>query len=116
MAGALVLVALCGCRNAISTSNGQPPVRPTAQPSSRTSVCGREAGFALSIASNARGQSTPEGAAIAFASWDPRLVHLTGWREISRTDGAAYVQVSNLRLEVIQAPRGGWIVDGGDCL
>jgi hypothetical protein len=112
LAAVLLAAAVCGCSG--STTGPLDEAAPT-QASPAASVCSpKGSGFALSISSTARGESTPVLAAARFASYGYPAA--TGWREISRTDQTAYAQASNLRVEVVHAPRGGWIVDAGDCL
>ena len=105
---ALVIAATAGC----STSTVQ------ATPRASTPSCShRGPSFALSLASNARGESSPERAAVTFARTNRMFAEpLTGWHVVSRSVDVAQLRSGNFRLEAIRVPNGTWLIDGGGCV
>jgi hypothetical protein len=111
--GALLVATASACGSAIRSSNGQRIESPASTPS-----CGHHGpSFELSLATSARGQSSPERAAAAFARNDPPVAEpLTGWHVVSRATDVAQLQSGSFRLEAIRVPNGTWLVDGGGCV
>jgi hypothetical protein len=72
--------------------------------------------FALSLSSKARGESSPERAAAAFARTNSMFAEpLAGWHVVSRATDVAQLQSGTFRLEAIRVPNGTWQVDAGGC-
>lgn len=113
LSAGLLATAACGSQIA--------PVAPAsaaaAQPSvvhAANSPCPSGSGFALSLVSDRGGQPTP----VAAASWFARHGGLPGipahgWRQVSRSGGAAMVQSGAVTLHAIQGPDRTWQVDAG---
>jgi hypothetical protein len=71
-------------------------------------------GFALSLASDRGGQSSPINAAVWFAQHGSvQGIPKTGWKEVSTGKAEATVHSEGLQLHVIEGPDQTWQVDSG---
>jgi hypothetical protein len=87
-----------------------PPPAPSG-PSSPSPAC---SAFALSLASDRGGQSSPINAAVWFAQHGSvQGIPKTGWKGLSTGNAEATVQSGGVRLHVLEGPDQTWQVDGG---
>jgi hypothetical protein len=102
------LLAIAACGSDAAPATHAPAVHAT------SSSCSNGSGFALSLASDRDGQPTP----IAAAAWFARHggvagLPAEGWRQITRSGGAATVQSGAVTLHVVRGPDRTWQVDSG---
>jgi hypothetical protein len=100
----------CGSTQTISSPDSALPATPSAS-SSPSPAC---SGFALSLASDRGGQSSPINAAVWFAQHGSvQGVPRTGWKEVSTGNAEATVQSGGVQLHVLERPDHTWQVDSG---
>ncbi|HEY5202421.1 MAG TPA: hypothetical protein VIJ31_16095 [Acidothermaceae bacterium] len=100
----------CGSTNTVNSPDSGLP----ATPSDSLSPSPTCSGFALSLASDRGGQSSPIEAAVWFAQHGSvHGVPKTGWKEVSAGNAEATVQSRGVQLHVIEGPDHTWQVDSG---
>ena len=100
----------CSSTTAVNSPDSELPSAPRAS-SSPSPTC---SGFALSLASDRGGQSSPIKAAVWFAQHGSgQGIPKTGWKEVSTGKAEATVQSAGVQLHVIQGPDQTWQVDSG---
>lgn len=100
----------CGSTQTISSLDSALLATPGAS-SSPSPAC---SGFALSLASDRGGQSSPIDAAVWFAQHGSvQGVPNTGWKEVSTGKAEATVQSGGVQLHVLEGPDQTWQVDSG---
>jgi hypothetical protein len=100
----------CGSTKTVSSPASAPPSA-SSDSWSPSRTC---SGFALSLASDWGGQSSPTEAAVWFAQHGSvQGVPKTGWKEVSTGNAEATVQSGGLQLHVIEGPDHTWQVDSG---
>jgi hypothetical protein len=97
----------CGGTQTISSPDSALPATPSAS-SSPSPAC---SGFALSLASDRGGQSSPIEAAIWFAQHGSvQGIPKTGWKEVGTGNAQATVQSEGVQLHVLEGPHHTWQV------
>jgi len=100
----------CSSTTSVNSPDSELPSAPRAS-SSPSPTC---SGFALSLASDRGGQSSPIKAAVWFAQHGSgQGIPKTGWKELSTGKAGATVQSAGVQLHVIQGPDQTWQVDSG---
>jgi len=98
----------CSSTAAVNSPDSGLPSAPSASPSPTCS------GFALSLASDRGGQSSPINAAAWFAQHGSvQGIPKTGWKEVSTGNAEATVQSGGVQLHVLEGPDQTWQVDSG---
>jgi hypothetical protein len=96
-------------KTANSPDSAAPP-----SPSAASSPSPASSAFALSLASDRGGQSSPVNAALWFAEHGSvQRIPKTGWKEISTGNAEATVQSGGVQLHVLEGPDQTWQVDSG---
>jgi hypothetical protein len=100
----------CGSTTTTNSLASAPPSAPSAS-SSPSPTC---SGFALSLASDRGGQSSPTEAAVWFAQHGSvQGIPKTGWKQVSTGNAEATVQSGGVQLHVLEGPDHTWQVDSG---
>jgi hypothetical protein len=100
----------CSSTTAVNSPDSELPSAPSAS-SSPSPAC---SGFALSLASDRGGQSSPIKAAAWFAQHGSvQGIPKSGWKEVSTGKAEASVQSGGVHLHVVQGPDQTWQVDSG---
>jgi hypothetical protein len=100
----------CGSTTTVHSPASARPSAPSAS-SLPSAAC---SGFALSLASDRGGQSSPIEAAVWFAQHGSvQGVPKAGWKEVSTGNGEATVQSEGVQLHVLEGPVQTWQVDSG---
>jgi hypothetical protein len=100
----------CSSTPAVNSPDSELPSAPS-DSSSPSPTC---SGFALSLASDRGGQSSPINAAVWFAQHGAVPgIPKTGWKEVSAGKAEATVQSGGVHLHVIEGPDQTWQVDSG---
>jgi hypothetical protein len=100
----------CSSTTAVNSPDSALPSAPSAS-SSPSPAC---SGFALSLASDRGGQSSPIKAAVWFAQHGSvQGIPKTGWKEVSTGKAESTVQSGGVQLHVLEGPDQTWQVDSG---
>ena len=100
----------CASTTAANAPDSELPSTPRAS-SSPSPTC---SGFALSLASDRGGQSSPTNAAVWFAQHSSvHGIPKAGWKEVSTGKAEATVQSGGVQLHVIEGSDQSWQVDSG---
>jgi len=100
----------CGSTKTVNSPDSALPPAPSAS-SSPSPAC---SGFALSLASDRGGQSSPVAAAVWFAQHGAvQGIPKIGWNVVSTGKAEGTVQSGGVQLHVIEGPDQTWQVDSG---